>query len=170
MLRRAPPRRLCVFCVQYVRANYDRFGREFFVPPGFNMPTPHADDVLTLEQSLARCPSCASMRHRSLFALFDGAHAYLRTTTSRGGRQAILTAPVASDAPRGRYLLPLAICVFCRRDQRRARQPASAGSEGPSAAGASAAQWEPDPDDPHSGEESGEEDEYEYEGGADFDG
>ena len=59
-----PSSRRCVFCVQAVRANFDCFGRDFFVPPGFSMPYLHRDDSKRLAD-LHRCCSCASMRQPS---------------------------------------------------------------------------------------------------------
>ena len=77
---RVPPsRRRCVFCVQAVRANFDCFGRDFFVPPGFSMPS------LT-SIAATRAPPCVTSRcfsqsmtlmSRSTLPLFHPNHGFL---------------------------------------------------------------------------------------------
>ena len=112
-----PPRRRCALCIQFVRQNHDLFGRPFFTPPNFHMPTPTPEDEERLTE-LVRCPSCASMRHRSLLCDFPGAQVFDSLYPYGSGR--VLRAPVPPTAPRGPTpVIPL--CVFCRRDQRRAR-------------------------------------------------
>ena len=45
---------------------YNRYGRDFFVPRGFTYVPPTADDLARLTHEVQRCASCASMRYRGL--------------------------------------------------------------------------------------------------------
>ena len=142
---RVPPsRRRCVFCVQAVRANFDCFGRDFFVPPGFSMPYLHRDDSKRLTD-LHRCYSCASMRHVSmLFPIYD---ADVPVDLAALPSQSRLLAPLPRDAPRANTASRrFSVCVFCRRDLLRnciappkpkRRKPVEPVPD-----------WEPDPDYP----------------------
>ena len=142
---RVPPsRRRCVFCVQAVRANFDCFGRDFFVPPGFSMPYLHSDDSKRLAD-LHRCYSCASMRHKSM--LFPKYGADIPVDLAALPSQFRLLAPLPRDAPRAKTAnQAFSVCVFCRRDLQRnriappkppRRQPVEPIPD-----------WEPDPDNP----------------------
>ena len=142
---RVPPsRRRCVFCVQAVRANFDCFGRDFFVPPGFSMPYLHRDDSKRLAD-LHRCYSCASMRHKSM--LFPKYGADVPVDLAALPSQFRLLAPLPRDAPRANTASQaFSVCVFCRRDLQRnriappkppRRQPVEPIPD-----------WEPDPDNP----------------------
>ena len=142
---RVPPsRRRCVFCVQAVRANFDCFGRDFFVPPGFSMPYLHRDDSKRLAD-LHRCCSCASMRHKSM--LFPKYGADVPVDLAALPSQFRLLAPLPRDAPRAETASQaFSVCVFCRRDLQRnriappkppRRQPVEPIPD-----------WEPDPDNP----------------------
>jgi hypothetical protein len=142
---RVPPsRRRCVFCVQAVRANFDCFGRDFFVPPGFSMPYLHSDDSKRLAD-LHRCYSCASMRHKSM--LFPKYGADVPVDLAALPSQFRLLAPLPRDAPRAETTSQrFSVCVFCRRDLQRnriappkplRRQPVEPIPD-----------WEPDPDNP----------------------
>ena len=142
---RVPPsRRRCVFCVQAVRANFDCFGRDFFVPPGFSMPNLHRDDSKRLAD-LHRCYSCASMRHASMLFPIYGAN--VPVDLAALPPQFRLLAPLPRDAPRAETASQaFSVCVFCRRDLQRnriappkplRRQPVEPIPD-----------WEPDPDNP----------------------
>ena len=142
---RVPPsRRRCVFCVQAVRANFDCFGRDFFVPPGFSMPYLHRDDSKRLAD-LHRCCSCASMRHKSM--LFPKYGADVPVDLAALPSQFRLLAPLPRDAPRAETASKrFSVCVFCRRDLQRNRiappKPPPRQPVEPIPA------WEPDPDFP----------------------
>ena len=142
---RVPPsRRRCVFCVQAVRANFDCFGRDFFVPPGFSMPYLHRDDSKRLAD-LHRCCSCASMRHKSM--LFPKYGADVPVDLAALPSQFRLLAPLPRDAPRAETASQaFSVCVFCRRDLQRNRiappKPPRSQPVEP------IPDWEPDPDNP----------------------
>ena len=105
--------------VNECRANFDCFGRDFFVPPGFIMPHLHPDDEKRLTD-LHRCYSCASMRHVSMtFQIYD---ADVPMDIALLDSQTRLLAPLPRDAPRAcTASRKFSVCVFCRRDLLRNR-------------------------------------------------
>ena len=142
---RVPPsRRRCAFCVRAVRANFECFGRDFFVPPGFIMPRLHPDDSKRLTD-LHRCYSCASMRHISMTSrIYD---ADVPIDLALLDSQTRLLAPLPRDTPRANTASQkFSVCVFCRRDLQRNRiappKPPRRQSDEP------VPDWEPDPDYP----------------------
>ena len=144
---RVPPsRRRCVFCVQAVRANFDCFGRDFFVPPGFSMPYLHRDDSKRLAD-LHRCCSCASMRHKSM--LFPKYGADVPVDLAALPSQFRLLAPLPRDAPRAETASQaFSVCVFCRRDLQRNRIAPPKPPRLWSQPVEPIPDWEPDPDNP----------------------
>ena len=145
-----PARRRCAFCVEVVRAQHDHFGRPFFVPSGFAMPTPHSDDLTCLAQ-LRRCASCASMRHPSMLTV---AREGTMLACFHPAVPCTISAPIPRDAPR-RPATCVPLCVFCRRSQRHEQHTGSVPStSAPSTSPCPAPdadrtwRWQPDPDDP----------------------
>ena len=138
-----PARRRCALCVHAVRSTHDLFGREFFMPSGFVMPSPQTDDLRCLSQ-LTRCPACASMHHPCMFSMHRGANVVRSLLHSA---PLPLRAPIPRDAERVTIhsSKSVAICVFCRRSQRRAQPEPRPRASAPLSR---TWRWQPNPDDP----------------------
>ena len=115
------------------------------------MPEPHRDDLKRLTQ-LARCVSCARMRHSSLFRPsnpYDSSLSQPMAYDCLSTCPAQLTKPVSREAARSYTRQP--VCTFCRRSLLTSSSPcnpASSTSHTLPLDARDTTQWEPDPDEP----------------------